>query len=112
LSAIPKYFIEFIGILVFLSVFQLLTILNFRSDDVIIIIGILAASSLKILPSVNRILNAVVKIKYSFLSVNIISKELALTKNLNKKHVSKNILIEKEIFLKKISFKYVMPLKN
>ena len=106
LSAIPKYFIEFIGILVFLSVFQLLSILNFRSDDVIIIVGILAASSLKILPSVNRILNAVVKIKYSFLSVNIISKELALTKNLNKKHVPKNILIEKEIFLKKISFKY------
>jgi hypothetical protein len=75
LSAIPKYFIEFTGILVFVCVFQLFTILNFSSDDIIIIIGILAASALKILPSINRIMNSSIKIKYSFTSVNTIYKE-------------------------------------
>jgi ATP-binding cassette subfamily C protein len=106
LSAIPRYFIEFIGILVFIGVFQLFTILKFSSDDVIIIIGILAASALKILPSINRIMNSSIKIKYSFPSVNTIYKEIKITKKVNTSYRSQDIIIKNKVFLKNLSFKY------
>ena len=106
LSAIPRYFIEFIGILVFIGVFQLFTILKFSSGNVIIIIGILAASILKILPSINRIMNSIIKIKYSFQSVNTIYKEIKLTKKIDINHRSQDIIIKNKIFLKNVSFKY------
>ncbi len=106
LSAIPRYFIEFIGILVFIGVFQLFTILKFSSGNVIVIIGILAASTLKILPSINRIMNSSIKIKYSFLSVNTIYKEINLTKKVNTNNRSQDIIIKNKIFLKNLSFKY------
>ena len=106
LSAIPKYFIEFTGILVFVCVFQLFTILNFSSDDIIIIIGILAASALKILPSINRIMNSSIKIKYSFPSVNTIYKEIKIIKKINTNRGTQKITIKNKIFLKNLSFKY------
>jgi ABC-type bacteriocin/lantibiotic exporter with double-glycine peptidase domain len=106
LSTIPKYFIEFIGILVFICAFQLFAFLEFSSDDVIIIIGILAASALKILPSINRIMNSIIKIKYSLPSVNTIFKEIKITKKAGISHKSQSILIKNSIVLKNLSFKY------
>jgi len=106
LSAIPKYYIEFIGILVFICVFQLFSILKFNSEEIIIIIGILAASALKILPSINRIMNSSIKIKYSLPSVDTIFKEIKLSKIIGTGNKSPNIIIKNKISLKNISFKY------
>jgi ABC-type bacteriocin/lantibiotic exporter with double-glycine peptidase domain len=106
LSAIPKYFIEFIGILVFICVFQLFTILQFSRDDVIVIIGILAASALKIFPSINRVINSSIKIKYSFPSVNTIYKETKITKKSDTNYRFQGMIIKNKILLKNISFKY------
>jgi ATP-binding cassette subfamily C protein len=106
LSAIPKYFIEFIGILVFICAFQLFAFLEFSSDDVIIIIGILAASALKILPSINRIMNSIIKIRYSLPSVNTIFKEIKITKKAGISYKSQSILIKNSIVIKNLSFKH------
>jgi ABC-type bacteriocin/lantibiotic exporter with double-glycine peptidase domain len=106
LSAIPKYFIEFIGILVFICVFQLFTILQLSRDDVIVIIGILAASALKIFPSINRVINSSIKIKYSFPSVNTIYKETKITKKSDTNYRFQGMIIKNKILLKNISFKY------
>ena len=106
LSVIPRFFIEFIGILVFIGVFQLFIILKFSSDDIIIIIGILAASALKILPSINRIMNSSIKIKYSFPSVNTIYKEIKIIKKIDTSYRSQGIIIKNKIFIKNLSFKY------
>lgn len=106
LSAIPKYYIEFIGILVFICVFQLFSILKFNSEEIIIIIGILAASALKILPSINRIMNSSIKIKYSLPSLDTIFKEIKLSKIIGTGNKSTDIVIENKISLENISFKY------
>jgi ATP-binding cassette subfamily C protein len=106
LSAIPKYYIELVSILIFISIFYLLSILNVSNNDAIIIIGVLGAAALKILPSINRILNSLIKIKYSLSSASVISKEILLNKNIRNNYMIENFRINKNLILKNISFKY------
>lgn len=106
LTVIPRYYIEFIGILVFIGIFQLLSILNLSTNDSIIVIGVFGAAALKILPSINRILNATIKIKYSTSSVGVISKELLLKNFFIKNYPKKYLEIDKNLLFKNVSFKY------
>jgi ATP-binding cassette subfamily C protein len=105
-SAIPRYYIELIGVLIFVGIFQLLFILNYSKSDTTIVLGVFAAAALKILPSINRILNASIKIKYSSLAIGVISKELSSNTKIIKKVSDKNLKIYGKLLLNNVSFQY------
>lgn len=106
ISIIPKYYIELLGVIAFVVVFKILSLNNYLKSEIILIIGVFAASALKILPSINRIINSIVKIKYSYSSVGVIYDEI----NLKKAHyISSNndkINLFKNLNLNNVYFKY------
>jgi len=69
ISTIPKYYIELLGVISFIIIFKVLLLNNYSSNEIILVLGVFAASSLKVLPSINRIINSIVKIKYSYSAV-------------------------------------------
>lgn len=106
ISIIPKYYIELLGIISFVIVFKILFFYNYPSSEIILILGIFAASALKILPSINRVVNSIVKIKYSYASVNLIYNEINLKKFFFKNKVNKNLSFTKNLTLQKVFFKH------
>ena len=109
LSSIPKYYIEFISIILFILIYWLLFLFDISNQRIIIIISFFAVAAIKLLPSINRILNALVKIKYSTATIDIIYKEINL-KNTYKENkltaLKKEILIKNNLVIKNLDFKY------
>jgi ATP-binding cassette, subfamily B, bacterial PglK len=106
LSIIPKYYVELFGVISFVGVFSILFSNNYQYSQIILILGVFAASALKILPSINKIINSVVKIKYSYSSVDLIYKEINLKKYFYKNQINKNIIFKKNLTLKKVFFRH------
>ena len=106
ISIIPKYYIELLGVLSFVVVFRILSLSNYPNSEIILILGVYAASALKILPSLNKIINSIVKIKYSYSSVNTIYNEVNLKKYFYKDKSYKKIFPLNNLILRKVDFKY------
>ena len=106
ISIIPKYYIELLGVVSFVVIFNILFLIKHPSGEIIIILGFFAASALKILPSINKVINSIVKIKYSYSSVNLIYDEINLKKSFYKKKNNKNYAFIKNLTLQKVFFKY------
>lgn len=109
LSLIPKYILEFISVTVFIFIYLTLNHLDFSSQKIIIIITVFAAATLKILPSINRIMNSVIQINYSNSTVDTIYREINLKNNykINNLSLTKNKLIAKNyLVIKNLYFKY------
>ena len=106
ISIIPKYYIELLGVISFVVVFRILFLNNYQYSEIILILGIFAASSLKILPSINKVINSIVKIKYSYSSVNLIYNEINLKKYFYVNKINKNITFKKNLTLQKVFFKH------
>jgi ABC-type multidrug transport system fused ATPase/permease subunit len=106
ISIIPKYYIELLGVIAFVVVFKILSLNDYLNSEIILILGVFAASALKILPSINRIINSIVKIKYSYSSVDIIYDEINLKKFTYIKRDDKKINLFKSLKLNNVYFKY------
>jgi ABC-type bacteriocin/lantibiotic exporter with double-glycine peptidase domain len=105
-STIPKYYIELLGVISFVIIFKILLINNQPNSEIIIILGVFAASALKILPSLNRIINSIVRIKYSYSAVNLIYNEVNLKKFFYQNAKNKKINFSNNLTLNKVYFKY------
>jgi len=106
ISTIPKYYIELLGVISFIIIFKVLLLNNYSSNEIILVLGVFAASSLKVLPSINRIINSIVKIKYSYSAVEVIFNEVKLKKNYHQDLSKKKIIVSKNLILNKVYFKY------
>ena len=106
ISTIPKYYIEFLAVISFVIIFQILFLNNYSNSEIILILGVFAASSLKVLPSINRIINSIVKIKYSYSTVEVIFKEINLKKDYYQDVNKKNFFPSRNIIFNKVNFKY------
>jgi ABC-type bacteriocin/lantibiotic exporter with double-glycine peptidase domain len=106
ISVIPKYYIELLGVISFVVVFKILSFNNYLNSEIVLILGVFAASALKILPSINRIINSIVKIKYSHSSVDIICEEINLKKVFYNIRGNEKINLYKSLNLNKVYFKY------
>jgi ABC-type bacteriocin/lantibiotic exporter with double-glycine peptidase domain len=95
-----------LGVISFVVVFRILFLNNYQYSEIILILGIFAASSLKILPSINKVINSIVKIKYSYSSVNLIYNEINLKKYFYVNKINKNITFKKNLTLQKVFFKH------
>jgi ABC-type bacteriocin/lantibiotic exporter with double-glycine peptidase domain len=106
ISIVPKYYIELLGVISFVVVFGILFSNNYQYSEIILILGVFAASALKILPSINKVINSIVKIKYSYSSVNLIYNEINLQKYFHKNKVNNNLTFKKDLTLQKVFFKH------
>jgi ATP-binding cassette subfamily C protein len=106
ISTIPKYYIELLGVISFVIIFKVLLLNNYSSNEIILVLGVFAASTLKVLPSINRIINSIVKIKYSYSAVEVIFNEVKLKKNYHQNLSKKKISPPKNLILNKVYFKY------
>jgi len=109
LSLIPKYILEFISVTVFILIYLTLNHLDFSSQKIVIIITVFAAATLKILPSINRIMNSVIQINYSNSTLDTIYREINLKNNYKKNNLSltkKQLIVKNYLVIKNLYYKY------
>ena len=107
LQYIPSRIIEIISIFAFVLVIYFMIVNQFQNQDIIITIGIMGAAAFKILPSINRIISGFQSMRFSQVSLKLISDQLSLEKYIYPKHflIKKSQLLE-SIEIKNVSFKY------
>jgi ABC-type multidrug transport system fused ATPase/permease subunit len=111
LSSIPRHYIELIAIIFFVFGMYAFLLTGVSNAEIIITLSIFAAATLKILPSINRIINCIIKLKYAQSSVDVIYNELNLINgsyhfNTNKIDSKKKLIIKKNIKVNNVFFKY------
>ena len=105
----PKYILEFFGVIGILSLLLILKIKVNNVENIIIILGVFAAASFRLMPSANRILYTVQGFRFSIATVDNLSSELdlinknAILKNQNKKN---NLVDINKFSLVNTSYKY------
>jgi ATP-binding cassette, subfamily B, bacterial PglK len=83
--------------------------LDFSSQKIVIIITVFAAATLKILPSINRIMNSVIQINYSNSTLDTIYREINLKNNYKKNNLSltkKQLIVKNYLVIKNLYYKY------
>ena len=108
ITQLPRYYLEYITIISVLGLLVFLNFLNVNRDEIITTLGIFAAASFKIIPSINKIIFSSQKIKFNYPSLSIIYNELNNSLYYNEEKLDKeNIKIDlKDISFKNVSFNY------
>jgi len=91
---IPRYVIEFLAVSIFILIIFFLLFINKSFSEIFLILGVYLIGVIKILPSINRFINNLIQIKYTYGSVDTLYEGISL---------KKNILINKSYF-KKLKF--------
>ena len=111
----PRIFLEFIAIMAFLVLLIYLILLGENVEMLLPTIGIFAAAAFRILPTSNRFLTAVQRLKYARPVINILFDELKLIREDFKKRKKQNfdsnrnkekLKIKKYISFQNISYSY------
>ena len=105
ITALPKFFIEFISIIVLTLIVFLLVFNNTPSEEIIITLGIFAAIGLRILPSINRIYINAQSLSFSFPMFENLYNEFNNNdfKNTDKQKLPNNF---ENIIIKNLNFSY------
>ena len=108
LSVVPRHYLEFISIIIFI-IFIIFSLFNTNDiKSLIPIIGVFIAASFKMIPSINKLIIASNNIKFYSNSIDIISEEFALKKNIKSTISSKEqeVSFSKRFEFKDLRFKY------
>lgn len=105
---LPRLFLEFFAI-VGIVIFIFFLLLKGENDDYIIsTIGVFVAATFRLIPSVNRVLNAFQNIKFYTPSIDLISNEISLSSKSKKTLTSEDKFeFKSKIEFKNIYFKYL-----
>ena len=107
--SLPRYWFELLAVFGFAILMFILNYSGYKVDDLITVIGLFAAATFKLLPSIIRIINNVQQIHFSLPVLKNISKELKNKKfffNLEDTITNSKLSFKNEIYLNNISFKY------
>jgi ATP-binding cassette, subfamily B, bacterial PglK len=109
LLEIPRYGIEFFGLVLIMALIVFLILNNKSNTEILVTIGIFSAATFRILPSINKVLVAFQNLKFGLPVIDKIYNELNKIDDDNKNHFKKNIkpIFNESIRLKNISFKYI-----
>lgn len=110
LSTLPKYYIELFGILALSFGFSIFYYFQYQNYEILIILSVFALAAIRILPSINKILNAIIKLKYGHASVIRVYEEkkiLDQIPRINNDLLNDRFKFNKEIVLKNVSFSYL-----
>ena len=108
LQTIPRYYLEFLAIVSLTGLIFFLLYLEYSFSSLIVIVGLFAAAAFKILPSVNRILNSFVNMRYGLASVEVVYNDLILKSPniISSIPKSKKISLKSKLTLKDITYHY------
>ena len=87
LQNIPRFYLELLAVVSLSGLVFFLLMLDYSFSSLIVIIGLFAAAAFKMLPSVNKILNSFVNIRYGLSSVEMIHEDL----NMKSPKVEENV---------------------
>ena len=104
---IPKLFLEFVTIASLLSFVFYMVLNGFETNKIIFTLGIYAAASIKLIPSINKIIYSIQRIKFNMPALDIIHKQIidVESSSISKTNYSKRFIFNK-ISFHKISFQY------
>ncbi len=108
IKRLPRLWFEFLSVLIFISF--LLFIVIFYDYDFISItptLGLFGVASVRLIPSINRVIMAIQTINFSEAGINVVSKNITSIKNTNNESIQKikNDFKDKIVF-KNVSFSY------
>ena len=107
---LPKYWFEFAAIFVFSLIFFIIATSDRNMVEVTVLLSVYAVSSIKLAPSVNKVIVSIQGIKFSNSSINLLDNLLFLrTKTIldkklkDKKHINK---IDSFLEIRNLTFRY------
>ena len=108
IDTLPRLWLEWLVVIGFVLLILLMFFLGKELSYIVPLLGLFAAASFRIMPSLTRIMNAVQGILYNRTVVDSVYKEFNKKnfQNAINKTFSKKILLKKEIILKNVNFKY------
>tara|TARA_B100000989_G_scaffold72938_3_gene51240 strand:- start:74 stop:1792 length:1719 start_codon:yes stop_codon:yes gene_type:complete len=106
IQPLPKILLELVGVIIIISSIGILYYLGVSSDEIIILVALIAAISFRIVPSFNRALIAVQHLKFYLPLANTIQKDLLNFEESKIIKRGKNIIFEKKIEIKNLVFNY------
>jgi ABC-type multidrug transport system fused ATPase/permease subunit len=110
ISMLPRLFLEFITILVMLSLVVFLFFSGSPLSDILVLLALYAVAAFRILPSINRLLSSYQSLSFGLLSLDTIYNDYKFFSNNENKNFmlleSKKIFFRKSIDLKNITFVY------
>lgn len=108
LKHLPKHILELIGVVALVVAITIFIMMDYNLSSILITIGIFAAAALKILPSINRIINTFIMMRYSYVSINMTYRDLSLNykKIETGKKENTKLKFKENIKLDKVSYKY------
>jgi ATP-binding cassette, subfamily B, bacterial PglK len=107
--SLPRYWFELLAVFGFAILMFILNYSGYKVDDLITVIGLFAAATFKLLPSIIRLINNIQQIHFSLPVLKNISKELRnkfFLFNLEDTIKNNKLSFKNEIYLNNISFKY------
>ena len=108
ISVLPRFFLELITVLGLLGFIIIMIFQGQNTVDLITILGVFAAATFRIIPSLNRTLTAFQNLKFNYPSLEIIFSEIKSYKRPEEKFKEqfKDISFESMIEFKNINFSY------
>ena len=108
IDTLPRLWLEWLVVIGFVLLILLMFFLGKELSYIVPLLGLFAAASFRIMPSLTRIMNSVQFILYNRTVVDSVYKEFNKKnfQNAINKTFSKKILLKKEIILKIVNFKY------
>ena len=106
---VPRYYLELLSVISLVCFIAVLLANDQNLSDIIVILGVFIGATFRMLPSINRILSSLQKIKYHSSSVNIILDEfnqIKTNQNESKIRSSQTIDFKESLELKNLSFYY------
>ena len=107
---LPKYWFEFAAIFVFSLIFFIIATSDRNMVEVTVLLSVYAVSSIKLAPSVNKVIVSIQGIKFSNSSINLLDNLLFLRTNTildkklkDKKHIKK---IDSFLEIRNLTFRY------
>ena len=108
LKHLPKHILELIGVAALVVAITIFIMMDYNLSNILITVGVFAAAALKILPSMNRIINTFIMMRYSYVSVNMTYRDLSLNYKKIETEKKENVKLKfkENIKLDKVSYKY------
>lgn len=104
----PRQLLEFSAMSAVIALIGIFLHKGYEFQFIIVTAGLYVAAGLKLMPSVNRIISSFISMRYSYISLNIIYKELRIKNNKPKNYekIKSKTKFEKDINFKNVYFKY------
>ena len=108
-SDLPRHMLELVAIFGFVVIFYFLKLSGYQVLEILILVGLFAAVTFKILPSFNRIMSNIQRIRFGQPIINLLYSELALSTSEQQyeENINTNFFnFKNNIEIKNLFFKY------